>query len=278
MMRPPNEAQSPDAVARAEAQSNQLARVQSIECCPPRNLSRAPFDYGQLEPTVQQTAREAVSRIKAHGKLAAQSIVAIGAELAKVKTAIGHGNYLTWLAAEFGWSERQAQRFVSVHESFGKSDNLADLGTVDVSALYLLAAPSTPEPVREAALEKAAAGERVTHGAVKALLHEERDQVEHTVKSQSRSFSDATTALLAEELEAEQTGAKPEVEEEENDDTKFVLQHLANTFKLVEYYKGRKPREIAGLIEPARRNGAMRKAKRLGNWLKDLGYWLGQAR
>jgi hypothetical protein len=54
-------------------------------------------------------------------------------------------------------SERSANRFVSVFEMF-KSPKLGDLGglTIDASSLYLIAAPSTPEEVRQAVLDKAA--------------------------------------------------------------------------------------------------------------------------
>jgi hypothetical protein len=258
------------------------------------------FDYTLLDPEARAAAREAVSKIKAHGRLAHESIVAIGAELAKAKAAIGHGHYLPWLSAEFGWSARQAQRFVAVYETFGKSDNVADLGALDVSALYLLAAPSTPEPVRETALEKAAAGERVTQKEVKALLELERDQAGPASDSQPDSLSEMAERFFSQDenvstlMEAapelglkvkagemkaadawrEIAAREKELEEEEVDDTKFIVEHLANAFELVEYYKGWKPQEIARLIDPARRNGAMRKAKRLGNWLKDLGYWL----
>jgi Carboxymuconolactone decarboxylase family len=55
-----------------------------------------------------------------------------------------------------------------VHESF-KSDNLSDL-QIDISALYLLAAPGTPEPVREAVVERAREGERITHADAKAVV------------------------------------------------------------------------------------------------------------
>ncbi len=40
---------------------------------------------------------------------------------------------------------------------------------IDVSALYLLAAPSTPEPVRKAVIERAGENWHVTHEEVKAL-------------------------------------------------------------------------------------------------------------
>ena len=45
-------------------------------------------------------------------------------------------------------------------------------GQLDVSALYALAQPSTPEHVRDAAIDRAAAGERVTHASVKHWLAE----------------------------------------------------------------------------------------------------------
>jgi hypothetical protein len=48
--------------------------------------------------------------------------------------------------AEFGWTRMTANRFMNVYEQF-KSNNLLHLD-IDVSALYLIAAPSTPPPVR----------------------------------------------------------------------------------------------------------------------------------
>lgn len=39
------------------------------------------------------------------------------------------------------------------------------------SALYLLAAPSTPEPARIEAIERAQAGEAITHKAAQAIVN-----------------------------------------------------------------------------------------------------------
>jgi hypothetical protein len=54
------------------------------------------------------------------------------------------------LECEFEWSESAALKFMQVHE-LSKSVNFTDLD-VPVSALYLLAAPSTPEAARDAVL------------------------------------------------------------------------------------------------------------------------------
>lgn len=67
-------------------------------------------------------------------------------------------------------SERTAQRFVSVAEAYGgKSASLADLGA---EAIYELAAPSTPDEVRDAVEVRAAAGEKVSVAEVRRLKRE----------------------------------------------------------------------------------------------------------
>jgi hypothetical protein len=66
------------------------------------------------------------------------------------------------LEHEFGWSERTAQNFVRVFElQQTKSANFADL-SVPLSALYLLAAPSTSEEACDEILQRAQAGERLS--------------------------------------------------------------------------------------------------------------------
>ena len=60
-----------------------------------------------------------------------------------------------------------------------KSDKLSDLKSlsIEASALYLLAAPKTPEAVRKVFVSRAEAGEKVTHRAVKMALTEERVKI-----------------------------------------------------------------------------------------------------
>jgi hypothetical protein len=62
-----------------------------------------------------------------------------------------------------------ARNFMSVAERFGKSSNFADL-PIQPSAAYQLAAPSVPDEARQAAAERAEAGEQMTMKVVKEIV------------------------------------------------------------------------------------------------------------
>jgi hypothetical protein len=88
--------------------------------------------------------------------------------LTESKKLCGHGNWLPWLEREFGWEDRTALNFMQVHAMVGKSEKFADL-SLPVSGLYLLAAPSTPEEVRDEVAIRAAAGEKITVADVRSF-------------------------------------------------------------------------------------------------------------
>jgi hypothetical protein len=63
---------------------------------------------------------------------------------------------------------------MAVAEAFGpKTEIISDL-RIDPTAAYLLAAPSAPDEAREAAIERAESGERITAKEAKKILAEER--------------------------------------------------------------------------------------------------------
>jgi hypothetical protein len=100
----------------------------------------------------------------------AQDIFEIGQKLLQVKAKLGHGRFGTWLTVEFDWTERTAQQFMNVARQF-KAENFADLQLAP-SALYLLAAPSTPPKVRQEAIARAESGETITYKTAKAIKQE----------------------------------------------------------------------------------------------------------
>lgn len=106
--------------------------------------SSSGFDYAVFEPTLAEKLQVTADEIRQRLKKTLESTIEIGQALLGVKDALEHGQFLAWLRAEFSWRERTARNFMSVAEHFGKSAKFADL-TIQPSAAYLLAAPSTPE-------------------------------------------------------------------------------------------------------------------------------------
>ena len=107
------------------------------------------FDYAALgSPEVEQQLRASATRIR---EMQRTSIVDIGRELIAVKERLDHGKFLDWIESEFAWSRRTAVNMMQAASEFGaKWEMIAHL---PATAIYRLAAPSTPPEVREAVLK-----------------------------------------------------------------------------------------------------------------------------
>ncbi len=128
---------------------------------------RKSFDYDSLDITDVVFVQQQTGAIQLLMKRSAEEIVEIGQRLVEVKKRLGHGRFGAWLEAEFDWTERTARQFMRVSEVF-KSEKFSDLKFAP-SALYLLAAPSTPESAKEEAITRAEAGEPITHKTAKEI-------------------------------------------------------------------------------------------------------------
>jgi protein gp37 len=116
--------------------------------------------------------KQYTAEIKALVSRTTQDIVTIGLRLQEVKALLGHGQWERWLREEFHWSATSAKRMMQVAVRF-KTTKLVDL-PIDQSALYLLAASSTPDVVVQEALEAASQGEVISHRRAKGLLNKHR--------------------------------------------------------------------------------------------------------
>lgn len=130
------------------------------------------FNYDLLETKLADKVRTAADRIRDRIKKTVEDIIEVGSDLLAVKEALPHGQFLPWLKAEFGWSERSAQNFMNVAEQF-KSAKIADL-PIQPGAAYFLAAPSVPDEARQKAVEKAEAGEEITFAAAREIVADAR--------------------------------------------------------------------------------------------------------
>jgi hypothetical protein len=84
-------------------------------------------------------------------KRTAEDIIEIGRDLIAVKVKLGHGNFGDWIKTEFDFSQETARKFMGVAEKFGDIPTLLEFKP---AILYALAAPSTPESVRQEVIER----------------------------------------------------------------------------------------------------------------------------
>ena len=121
-----------------------------------------PVSRTDADAELARYARE----IRAFGK---QAIVEIGKRLIKCKRLCkAEGRWLQWIKTEFGWSRITAENFINVALAAARVKNFDTLN-VPNSALYLLAAPSTPAEVIEAVAEHS---ERLSLAEVKTIIAE----------------------------------------------------------------------------------------------------------
>lgn len=133
------------------------------------------FDYFSLDEEQRLIIQQRTGEIRERLRRSAQDIWEIGQKLADVRSRLKHGQFDVWLKAEFGWSRRTAYNFISVYETFGERATLAQVD-IATSALYLLAAPSTSQKVRDEFLSKAKVGASVTHKELREIIQKEKFQ------------------------------------------------------------------------------------------------------
>ena len=145
---------------------------------------------------------EHVTAIRRLGKQTVANIIEIGRRLTECKDIFGpRGGFNSWIDNHFGWSERHARNFMHVYElAESKSENFSEL-KLPISAFYLLAAPSTPEPVRDEIITRAKGGEKIKHAEVKKRVAKARPPTKRSSPAAKASSSPAAKAV-AEAAEA----------------------------------------------------------------------------
>jgi chemotaxis protein histidine kinase CheA len=112
---------------------------------------------------------EHAHEIRRLGKQVVEDVIEIGSRLTECKALAGHGNWLPWLKREFGWTDKTAKRFMSVHALAGKFDNLSNL-ELPISGLYLISERSTPPEARAEVITRVEAGEVLAVAEVQRVI------------------------------------------------------------------------------------------------------------
>lgn len=134
------------------------------------------FDYSALDTTIRSSIEQRAERIRQRNQTIALNVWENGRDFYEAQQELAqhrHGCFQEWAEAETGYSIRTVYNFIRVYRTFNHA-NFAQLNFAP-SALYMLAAPSTPADAVEEAIERAENGERITHSAAKDIVSQHKD-------------------------------------------------------------------------------------------------------
>lgn len=127
----------------------------------------AGFDYAAVsDARLRRDMERAADEYMGGMRKAAESYIAGGGVLARIKERCDHGAFADWIAGAFGISLRMAEHQMQVFRTFGGAD-MKRLENLSPSVLQILAAESTPPAARKQVLADAGRGP-VTVRAAKA--------------------------------------------------------------------------------------------------------------
>lgn len=133
------------------------------------------FTYAAMDAETRIVVQQRASEIKTLGRKVADDIFEMGAKFADVRDRLRHnkaGGFEGWIEHE-GFKRRFVYNVIGVYEAFANRANFAQLD-VQVSALYLLVAPSTTNEVRQTLIQRAEAGATITYTAAKRAIDQHK--------------------------------------------------------------------------------------------------------
>jgi hypothetical protein len=133
------------------------------------------FDYTALDTETRISLKQRAGRINERTRRIAQDIWENGREFHEAQQELaqyGYGRFIAWAETETGYSKRTVYNMIGVYQHIDCA-NFAQ-SKIAISALYLLAAPSTPESARLEALERAEQGEVITPRIAQGVISEHK--------------------------------------------------------------------------------------------------------
>jgi Protein of unknown function (DUF3102) len=134
-------------------------------------IQRSPSDIpSDLNEELESVANRVLDRL---GNMTA-NIVEIGHELRAVKLRLEHGQFHNWIEAACKLSPRTAQLMMKAAEWAEGKDEI--VSRLEPTAIYLLAAPSTPDSIRREVLSGLEHGQRPTPRLIKDMIRAAKER------------------------------------------------------------------------------------------------------
>ena len=134
-------------------------------------MNELTFDYDALPKKDIQFVKQTTREVNLLLERSTGDIIAIGQKLIEMKNRLGHGHWRAWLQTQWPLDISLANRWMNVARKCGRFPHLE----IPRSTLYLLAANSTPDTLREEFARRVEAGEPpMTHSELKVEIQSHR--------------------------------------------------------------------------------------------------------
>jgi len=130
-----------------------------------------PFDYTAFPAKLATEAKAIVADALALHRRTIEGQAEIGRRLVAIRERLEHGQFLTWIKAEFG-GKSTAYRLMNVAENL--VSELPTVGSLPAATVYELAAPTTPASVRAEIVGRLKAGEQIEPRKIENTVREAR--------------------------------------------------------------------------------------------------------
>ena len=136
-------------------------------------MNELTFDYDALPKKDIQFVKQTTREVNLLLERSTGDIIAIGQKLIEMKNRLGHGHWRAWLLTQWPLDLSLANRWMNVARKCGQFPHLK----IPRSTLYLLAANSTPDTLRDEFVRRVEAGEPpMTHSELKAEIQSHRPE------------------------------------------------------------------------------------------------------
>ena len=143
------------------------------------------FDYDSLPKKDIQFVKQTTREVSLLLERSTGDIIAIGQKLVEMKNRLGHGHWRAWLQTQWPLDISLANRWMNVARKCGQFPHLK----IPRSTLYLLAANSTPDTLREEFVRRVEAGEPLlTHAELKAGIGSNRPEPSGSTQNAARNM------------------------------------------------------------------------------------------
>lgn len=213
-----------------------------------------PFDLRPFGRDELDLLTEAEGRIALCLRDIGRNIVSVGKKLMQVQEVLkSEGVFVHWLETRrtFRMSKTSAYRYMAVARTFPNLGN-EELAHIDRSALYDLASGSVPPEIRARAIERAAAGERVTHA-----------ELQSEVRAWNGHAADKRDVIpddLRRRMEVPRAVGQAET-------TRFFLNSALNN---LEGLIAHNPRKAAAAIDPETKEVWVARLMRVRGWIGEF--------